>query len=171
MQPTKIKEFIPQESVEDKDRLLPAFLKIWNAPENLKYLSVTLAPFSQELVRTWLEHHKDNGGRYFCALDNRDEITGILVFKISPLDGCEIYGVGVDPKYKGKGIGRQLVEHAVCTAVSHGCRALDALVFADNAKMLRLLIAQGFVPVGMVHHKRADGADAVMLKKYLKDKG
>ena len=69
MKPDIIREFVPGDEIEEKKTLLPVFLKIWNAPENLKYLSQTLIPFAPKLVQVWLENHKQQGGRYFCALD------------------------------------------------------------------------------------------------------
>ena len=73
----KIKEFVPEDRVEEKNKLLPVFLEIWNAPENLKYLSLTLTPFEPELVQIWLENHKEQGGRYFCALDDQEDIRWV----------------------------------------------------------------------------------------------
>ncbi|MCP3930639.1 MAG: GNAT family N-acetyltransferase [Bacteroidetes bacterium] len=167
MQTLNVKEFVPEEIVGDKSVLLPAFLEIWNAPENLKYLSFTLKPFEQEIVSFWLDNHKEQGGRYFCALNNKDEILGILVIKVNPVDGFEIYGLGVRPVLKRQGIGCELITHAIGVAEDLGFKNIDALVFADNAGMLRLLLTLGFIPSGMEHHKRADGADTVLLKKYI----
>ena len=167
MQSIRIKEFVPEDSIEDKHALLPVFLEIWNAPENLKYLSFTLKPFEQELAEFWLDNHKAQGGRYFCALNEHDEILGVLVAKVNSLEGFEIYGVGVLPKHKGKGIGRELITHAVHLAESTGFKDIYALVFADNSVMLRLLLSLGFIPVRMEYHKRSDGADALLLKRYL----
>ena len=89
-----IKEFIPEDRVGDKNTLLPAFLKIWNSPENLKYLSFTLKPFEPEIVSFWFDNHKEQGGQYFCALGQNNEILGISVIKVNPIEGFEIYGVG-----------------------------------------------------------------------------
>jgi len=167
MKPIHIKELAPQERPEEKNRLLPVFLEIWNAPENLKYLSPTLLPFESDVVLLWLENHKEQGGRYFCALNDLGRILGVLVVKVNPLVGFEIYGVGVLPHRKGEGIGRRLVEHAVQVATLLHFKALRALVFADNAAMLCLLLTSGFVPTGMHYHMRADGADAVAFTKYV----
>lgn len=62
LQTISIKEFIPEDRVGDKDALLSAFLEIWNAPDNLKFLSLTLKPFEPEIVNYWLENHKELGG-------------------------------------------------------------------------------------------------------------
>ena len=167
MHSIRIKELVPQDRDEDKQALLPVFLEIWNAPENLKYLSFTLKPFEAKLIAFWLDNHKAQGGRYFCALNEHEEILGILVAKASSIEGFEIYAVGVLPTQKGKGIGRELIAHAVHLAESSGFKDITALVFADNVAMLRLLLSFAFIPVGMEYHKRADGADMLLLKKYL----
>lgn len=167
MQTLSIKEFIPEDNVREKGMLLPAFMEIWNTPENLKYLSFTLQLFEQETVSFWLDNHKEQGGRYFCALNNNNEILGISVIKVNPVVGFEIYGVGVRPELKKQGIGRELITHAISVAEKLEFKDIDALVFADNAGMLRLLLSLGFIPTGMEYHKRADGADIVHLKKYI----
>ena len=167
MKPVKVREFVPEDEAEDRKALFPAFLKIWNAPENLKYLSQTLIPFTPELVQVWLESHKQQGGRYFCALDEQNSILGVMVVKEDPVEGFEIYGLGVLPEQKGHGVGRMLVEHAAFAAEGNGYRDVKALVFADNTAMLCLLLTSGYTPVSMEHNKRSDGADAVWLKRFI----
>ena len=167
MQSVKIKEFIPEDRIEDKKTLLSVFLKIWNAPENLKFLSPTLLPFAPELVQAWLENHKDQGGRYFCALDEQSNIVGVMVIKENPVEGLEIYGLGVLPEQKGNGVGRKLVEHAAAHAENTGFKDINALVFADNTAMLCLLLTSGYIPVAMEYYKRSDGVDAVRLQKFI----
>ncbi len=165
MQPVKVREFVPEDKSDEKMALLPVFLKIWNAPENLKYLSQTLIPVTPELVQAWLENHKQQGGRYFCALDEHNNILGVMVVKEDSVEGFEIYGLGVLPEQKGQGVGRMLVEHAAVAAEGHGYKDIKALVFADNVAMLCLLLNSGYTPASMEHHKRSDGADAVWLKR------
>ena len=167
MPSVKVREFIPEDKAEDRKALLPVFLKIWNAPENLKFLSQTLMPFAPELVQAWLENHKGQGGRYFCALDEQSNILGVMVVKENSVEGFEIYGLGVLPENKGNGIGRKLVEHAAVTAEDRGFKDINALVFADNTAMLCLLLTSDYIPVGMEYHKRSDGVDAVCLRKLI----
>lgn len=162
-----VREFIPQDEPADRDALLPAFMAVWNAAENLKYLSPGLKPFDEDTVAAWFAGHKALGGRYFCALDDQGKILGILVVKITPIVGMELYGLGVRPECKGGGVGRALVEHCVDLALRLGHASVDVRVFADNRIMLKTLLSQDFVPVEMEYHVRADGADSVRLKKYL----
>lgn len=167
MEKITIREFVPQDRVDQKNALLPAFLEIWNAEENLKYLSVTMKPLDQEVVCIWLENHKAQGGRYFCALNQDGKILGIAVVRVNPIEGFELYGIGLRPGFKRQGIGRQLIEHAIGVAEKLEFKAIDAAVFADNAPMLGALISLDFIPVDMDCHKRADGADTVRMKRYL----
>ena len=167
MNSVTIREFIPADSADDKNTLLSAFLETWNATENLQYLSFTLKPFGEDTVRTWLGTHKEQGVRYFCAVREEGDILGIVVVKDNPVDGFELYGVGVRPDFQRKGIGRKLIEHVIHLAETLGFKDVGSSVFADNAVMLRLLISFHFVLVGMEYHKRADGADIVHMKLYL----
>lgn len=167
METVLIREFFPQDSRDDKDVLLPAFLEIWNADSNLRFLSFTMKPFDMETVRFWLENHKDQGGRYFGAVDGEGGILGIAVVSIRPTEGIELLGLGVRPEFKRQGIGRRLVACTVNQAVDLDFNAVDASVFADNAPMLRLLLSEEFIPVNMDFRKRSDGTDIVRTKRYL----
>lgn len=167
MNAPNIIELIPEDNVNEKNMLLPAFLEIWNAEENLKYLSFTLKPLETETVSHWLENHKKQGVRHFCALNSGNEMLGISIIKVSPIMGFELYGIGVRPDLKKQGIGRELIMHAINVAKGLEYKSVDVLVFADNVAMLRLLLSLGFIPTAMEYHKRADGADTVLLKKYI----
>jgi len=162
-----IRELIPQNNKDDFDLLLPAYLKIWNDPENLKYLSFTQKPFEQETVAFWFSSHLNLGGHYYAAIESGDKVSGVMVVKNSPMDGFEIFGIGVLPESKGKGIGAKLLDHALHVAMYQGFKAIDVQVFADNFKMLRLLLSMSYIPVRLDYHRRADGADMLALKKYL----
>jgi ribosomal protein S18 acetylase RimI-like enzyme len=163
-----IRQLIPQTSETDFNLLLPAYLELANAPETLKYLSLTQLPFSEAQVSAWFRSHLESGVEYYvdCAEDNR--ILGILIIKSDPVYGFELLGLVVRPENRGAGVGKRMVAYAVELAQVRGYQAVDVSVFADNRLMLRLVIDLGFIPVGMTHHARADGADNVHLKRYLK---
>ena len=164
-----ILEFVPETNEEDMNQLLPAFLRIWNDPENLKYLSLTLRPFEEETVRSWFSTHISGGGRYFCAVDTDRNIVGISATRLDPINGFEIIGVGVLPAAKHQGIGTMLIENLIQVANTSRFQSVEVNVLADNVSMLRLLLGLGFVPIRMEHSKRADGADLVFLRKALSD--
>lgn len=164
-----VREFTPQQVPTDLSQLVPAFLEIWNAPENLKYLSLSLRPFEEVLVRGWFNDHLSSGVRYFAALDERDEILGISVLRSDPVGMLELFALGVRPSFQRRGIGSQLISHSLENARSQGFACTEASVFADNVRILRLLLSLGFLPVRIDHHRRADGADLVVLHRRLHD--
>ena len=164
----QIKELVPQNSVADLNNILPAFLFIWNHPENHKFLSYTLQPFQKEMVGSWFKNHLDMGVRYFVAVsDDGGEILGMSTIKIDFIEGFEIIGLGVRPKAKQKGIGSSLIAHAITLAGELGFKAVDSGLVADNFKMMRLLTQFEFMPVKINHNARADGVDLVYMRKYL----
>jgi ribosomal protein S18 acetylase RimI-like enzyme len=162
-----VREFTPACDRSDFDPLLSAFLRIWNAPENLRFLSFSQRPFAPELVRTWFERHTSAGVRYFGALDERGAIVGISVLRTDPIGMFELFAMGVSPEVQAQGIGRKLVSHALDLARSQGYGCVEGAVFADNARMLRLLLSFGFRPARIEYHRRSDGADLVVMQKML----
>jgi len=162
-----IKEMIPQKNEEEFNFLLPAFLSIWNDPENLKYLSLSLQPLSKEVVKCWLSTHLDNNGRYIVGSDDRGEILGLAVIKTSNVEGFEIIGLGVQPKAKSQGIGSSLISHVISIAKDLDYKAVDISLFADNFIMMRILLRYEFMPVDIKHHARADGVGLLCMKRFL----
>jgi ribosomal protein S18 acetylase RimI-like enzyme len=164
-----VREFSPASERGDFEQLLPAFLAIWNAPENLRFLSFSLRPFAPELVRGWFEQHMSAGVRYFATVNESGAVTGISVIRADPIATFELFAMAVRPEAQGQGIGHRLVAHALELARSTGFRCVEGAVFADNARMLRLLLSFDFRPVRIEHHRRADGADLVIMHKLLSE--
>ncbi|MGD9162456.1 MAG: GNAT family N-acetyltransferase [Desulfobacteraceae bacterium] len=92
---------------------------------------------------------------------------GIAVVGANPVEGFEIIGLGVQSDLKGKGIGTELLKYVLMVAADSDFKAVDAIVFADNITMLRLLLSMGFIPAHMGYNHRADGADTVRMRKRL----
>jgi RimJ/RimL family protein N-acetyltransferase len=162
-----IRELIPQKSEKDLDQLLPAALSIWNDPKNLKYLSFTLIPFSEEQFRQWMSNHLDQGMRYFVEVDTEDNILGVSILKLDAAIGFELYGLAVHSDKQHQGIGKRLADHAVSFAKSLQYHSVEVSVFSDNVPMLRLMIGKGFIPIQIRHRARADGGDILVLCKQL----
>jgi ribosomal protein S18 acetylase RimI-like enzyme len=162
-----IREFIPEKDAEDLALLLPAFLRIWNAKENLKFVCLTLRPFDEVQARGMFNRHLAGGIRYFGAVDAKGEIRGILVTRTNPCEGFEFANLGIQPEFKRKGIGRALIKHALHLAEQDNFRAVEGKVFADDIPMLRLALDLGFLPIRMEYGRRADGGHIVHMKKCL----
>lgn len=160
----EIREIHGQSPQKEKEDFVNAYVDIWNAPENLPYLSFTGCPFREEMVRSWVNALTDYAEIRYRIAVSAEHIVGISVLRQHVLTGFELLGLGVHPDVKRQGIGTQLVTD--CIACAHDYRAIDAVVFVDNAPMLLLLIRHGFIPVTVKHELRYDGVDTLLLKYY-----
>jgi ribosomal protein S18 acetylase RimI-like enzyme len=162
-----IRKCTPATDPSDFEELKAAYLELFNEPDALKYLSYTFLPFDDETVSNWFNTHVESGVNYYAALDPDGQIIGIGVVKSSLPYGFELLGLAVRRGFRRQGVGRQLVEHIMGVAQEAGYIAVDVSVFADNKPMLQLVIDLDFLPASITHRARADGADVVLLKKYL----
>lgn len=160
-----IREYFPETDREDMDDLLGAYMTIWNHPKNLKFLSYTQKPFNEETIKKFFSNHIEKGVHYYAACNRSKSKWGIAVVGASPIEGFEIIGLGVQHGLKSKGIGTELLNYILRVAEDSGFRAVDTIVFSDNAVMLRILLSMGFIPVHMGYNLRADGADTLRMRK------
>lgn len=150
----------------DKERFVEAYERIFNNPDNLIFLSYTGIPFSRSQIEEWADGAEKAGVEYYAAMDG-GVIAGILAVQFSAVESYEILAVAVDERFQGHGAGKMLLGAAIDNAKEKGFRAADIVVFADNQRMLSLVIRSGFRPVRMEYRKRYDGEDVLHLKKYL----
>jgi ribosomal protein S18 acetylase RimI-like enzyme len=61
---------------------------------------------------------------------------------------AELISLWVDPAYRERGLGRQLVEHVIAWAGDHGMRRLELWVTEHNAAAIDLYMRNGFRKVG-----------------------
>jgi len=160
-----IREYIPSERQADFDRLKEAYIRLFNDPANLKFLSYTGIPFDDEKINHFFKAHRMQGIRYYCASPGNSDITGILITKEDIVMGFEIYALVVDHHHRRKGLGKLLITCGIEAAKDLGFRSVEAAVFVDNKSMLLLLIELDFIPSRMIHHMRYDDIDLVQLKK------
>ena len=162
-----IREFVPERNPDELARMLPAFIRIWNSPENLPFVSRTMCPCTQSHARANLERHLERGVRFFAAENSAGEILAILMTRADHCTGFEFLNLGVQPEHKRQGIGRMLVKHTMHMAAQEGYLAVEGDVFADDIPMLRLALDLGFTPVRMEYGARADGTAMVRMKRRL----
>jgi ribosomal-protein-alanine N-acetyltransferase len=70
--------------------------------------------------------------------------------------------VVVDPNWRGKGLGRQLLGALLRQAANQGCRNATLEVAADNQPALGLYAALGFQSTGIRRGYYRNGSDALI---------
>jgi len=164
---TSIRQISSNSDKFEIDRFIKAFLELFNEKDNLLYLSFTNIPFEKETVQNWISQASQSGVEYYIAYEENDKIIGILTIRINPVEVFEIMAVVVNGHYRNMGVGKLLIDKSAQKALEKGFKSIDVAVFADNKKMLSLMIKNEFKPYKIENRKRFDGEDIVYLKRYL----
>jgi L-amino acid N-acyltransferase len=133
-------------------RDMPAIVGIYNWAINQTFATIDSEPLSQEEAAEWWETHA--GHDVTLVAEDEGDVVGWVRLLPWRQRGFHIVEdlIYVDPIYQKKGVGRQLLTHAIEAARGSGCRTMVASVAADNAAGLRLHQALGFEAVGTVKH-------------------
>ena len=89
-----IRELVPENCAADMEVLAPAYLEIWNHPDNLRFLSFTGRAFEDEQLRQWCGAHLQAGVKYSGAFSPERRLTAILLTRQNPTEGFELLSVG-----------------------------------------------------------------------------
>jgi len=132
------------------------------SPENLdEILEISKASFSQVWPRSAFEKYRDS---LFVAEDN-GEIAGFIVIKIVSNQG-KIKLIAVNPNFRGKGIGKSLMEYAFKYFAENRVKEIMARSRLHNEAGCAFLKSFGFKIKKTIENYYLDGEDAfLMIKK------
>ncbi len=120
---------------------LQAIIEIYNATVPTRMVTAELEPTTVEARLPWFREHSP--GQYpFWVAELEGRVVGWLDFK-KFLPRCAYRGtaeisVYVDEKFRRRGVGQRLLEHAIARASSLGITALVGLIFGHNEASLKL---------------------------------
>lgn len=109
--------------------------------------SCIVAELGQEIIGMALSYP----ARFHCITEElinflpADRLERFHDFYSSRVEGSYFLdAMCVDEAYRGRGIGKSLVEHTKSKAVSEGYDELSLIVFADNSRAIKLYAKLGF---------------------------
>jgi L-amino acid N-acyltransferase YncA len=127
---------------------LPAIVEIYNATIPSRLVSADTEPVSVEQRVAWFEEHEASR-RPIWVMEVAGETIGWLSLS-DFYDARPAYhataeiGVYVREDYRGKGVGRRLVEEAIRRGPELGLKTLTAGAFAHNEASIALFEKMGF---------------------------
>jgi phosphinothricin acetyltransferase len=130
-----------------------------------------LEPRSAEAQAAWLAEHR---GAYPAVVAVTDEgsVAGfgsISAYRDRPAYATTVENsVYVDPDFRGKGVGKAILEELLTLAAGHGFHAVIARIVGENEVSIGLHRACGFTPVGIereVGRKHGRWLDVVELQR------
>ena len=138
----------------------PAFSEAVTRVASEKRYLATVEGYTVEQTRSYLQRAAE-GLLYQVVAEVNGRVIGAC--DISPRQGTGFTHVGVLgmfllSEWRGRGIGRQLLEACLSAARNSGLERIELEVFADNEAALHLYETQGFVREGRkVHGRKFEG--------------
>ena len=127
---------------------LPKIVEIYNSTVASRLVTADLEPVSVESKLDWFHQHNSEFRPLWMVLDSEKNIVGWVSFQ-------DFYGrpayqktaeisLYIDEKYRGKGLGRLILEYAIEKSHALGIENLLAFIFAHNLPSLSLFEKFGF---------------------------
>jgi ribosomal-protein-alanine N-acetyltransferase len=100
----------------------------------------------------------------YVACDMKRRVAGFLMLRTAG-DDTELITIAVDPKWRGKGVGRALLRAAFEDLLMSRAKRMVLEVAADNPAAIALYRKEGFTEIGRRdgYYARADGKPATAL--------
>ncbi|HEX4597960.1 MAG TPA: GNAT family N-acetyltransferase [Burkholderiaceae bacterium] len=140
-----------------------------------RYLSI-VEGFTLDQSAAWVAADRARGNPFLVALDH-DRVVGWCEVRRDILPGrahAGMLGMGLRGPYRGKGLGRQLIEQALQAARQHGFERIELMVRSPNARAIRLYSQVGFQEEGRKRDavRLDDGSeDELMMALHFKENG
>lgn len=111
-----------------------------------RYLAQFEAP-PLERMETFVRENIAADQSQFVALDGETVVgwADIILARAHAMTHCGYLGMGVAAGYRGKGIGRRLLEAAIAKARANGATRIVLEVRIDNTNAIRLYEKLGFI--------------------------
>jgi [ribosomal protein S18]-alanine N-acetyltransferase len=150
--------------------------KLWLAPRGLHVepaetadAAAMAALHAQSFYRGWpvadfIGFLGDRNVPIYVAVDARRRLAGFAVIRVV-LDEAELLSIAVDPRWRGKGVGRALMEAVFADLMLSPARRMFLEVDESNGPAVRLYRRLGFSAVSTRrgYYPRPDGTAATAL--------
>ena len=127
----------------------------WENDATVWTVTDTVAPFSRQVLWQYLQAYTADiyQSRQLRLIAERlpgnEPIGTVDFFNFSPLNNRAELGLYIAPEFRGKGLGRQVLDLLVAYARDHiGLRQLYVYITTDNAACLQLFDSYGFMRAG-----------------------
>ena len=107
-------------------------------------------------VREFVLRNLNDGAPHLIAVDDQSVVgwCDIVPDVRESARRCARLGMGVDPDYRGRGIGSQLLEAALAAARERGLERIELQVLESNQVAVRLYKRFGFQQDGLLKNAR-----------------
>ncbi|WP_461643602.1 GNAT family N-acetyltransferase [Labilibaculum euxinus] len=135
---------------------LAAINDIYNQAVRKRYCTADLDEISLEQCTKWFEGHQPEEYPVFAAVED-DRVVGWICYSAyragrRALQSAAEVSYYIHEEHLQKGIGTQLMQHAIDEAPKYQFKSLFAILLAENLASLKLLEKFGFERWGLMPH-------------------
>ncbi len=132
---------------------LPKIVEIYNSTIASRMVTADTEPVSVESREEWFAEH--TGNRPLWMVVNQDGgVVGWVSFQSfygrPAYDATVEISIYIDAVYRGKGLGRQILDYCMETAPAYQIKTLLGFIFSHNEPSLKLFRNSGFEDWGML---------------------
>jgi ribosomal protein S18 acetylase RimI-like enzyme len=128
----------------------------------LEQISFDVDRLSRRSFRHWI----NSNSRAFIVATVDNELAGyILVIYHAGTRLARFYSIATDPRFRGRGIARRLIEAGEQAASQSGRFIMRLEVGCDNEVAINLYESMGYAPFGIYHDYYDDHSDAIRMQK------
>ena len=135
-----------------------------------RLLELEACCFTSDLIprRSFRRFLTDRRAALFVACDRRSVRGYALVLFRRGSATAHIYSIATDPRHRGRGIGRRLLQSMEREARRRGRRSIYSEVRVDNPAAQGMYRQRGFGETGRKDRYYEDGTDALLMVKPLR---
>lgn len=103
---------------------------------------------------------------YYFVWEDEQRICGFAGITVS-LDTADIMNIAVSKEYRGRGIGKQLLEQLMAQAIQCGCEKMFLEVRESNQTARKLYESSGFVEIAVRKHYYTNPTEHGIIMQHL----
>jgi phosphinothricin acetyltransferase len=127
---------------------LEQIVAIYNSTISSRMITADLEPVSVENKLEWFHQHKPGKRPLWVIKNNSENIIGWVSFQNfygrPAYDATAEISIYLHPAHRGKGLGKQVLEHSIKQCTGLGITTLLGYIFAHNQASLELFFKMGF---------------------------
>lgn len=133
---------------------LPRIVEIYNSTIPSRLVTADTEPVTVESRIDWFNQHSPHRRPLWVIEDEQKNTVGWISFQSfygrPAYDGTVEVSIYLDETYRGKGIGKQALQHAIDAAPLYGIKTLLGFIFTHNETSIKLFERLDFKTWGML---------------------
>lgn len=165
-----MKAIIRKGTVKDVQGLVDCEESVWRSLGDslpVSWVESEIERLGKPNLKESLQTTMEDPNRIILVAEKGEKIVGFAKGRLNPWGVSTMNFMGVDPLYRRKGIGRNLVEEYINESKLRGYHKICLRTAPTLKPAIRLYVELGFVPEGLMR-RHAYGTDIIIYSKFIR---